>query len=231
MKKRSAKRTGVSAGEPGSRAKGRGTRVRPAAGKKAVLGLGPRTSSSTPEVPVRWRWHYRVLLALQARLQEEAGTLRAAGREPLEPHSLSEADSATDEFDHDLALGELAAETDALYEVNEALRRIVEGAYGMCEESGQPIPAARLRAVPWARFTREVEERLERKDGVRGARVRRAGTVRARGRIWLEPEEEAEELEETKPPLAKDEGMTHFYSPPGRHLRRRGTAASRKGAK
>lgn len=186
------------------------------------MGLGAKTPSTTREVPARWRWHYRALLALQNRLLQEAGALRAAGGEALEPHSLSEADSATDEFDRDLALGELSAETDALYEVNEALRRLVEGGYGVCEESGRPIPAARLRAIPWARFTREVEERLEQEGSVRGARVRRAGTVRARGRVWMEPEEEAEEREETPAPPAKDEGMTHFYSPPGEHLRRRG---------
>jgi RNA polymerase-binding transcription factor DksA len=184
--------------------------------------LGAQASPPGREVPARWRWHHGVLLSLQSRLLQEAGVLRAAGRDPLEPHSLSEADSATDEFDHDLALGELSAETDLLYEVNEALRRIHDGSYGVCGQSGRPIPPARLRAVPWARFAKEVEEQLESRGGVAPARVRRAGTVRARGRIWLAAEEEAEEREETPSPAAKDEAMTHLYSPPGQHLRRRG---------
>lgn len=216
MKKRSAQRTRASAGEPGR--KGRGGRARARRGP----GLGATAPPPAREVPARWQWHYRTLLSLQNRLLAEAGVLRAAAREPMEPHSLSEADSATDELDHDLALGELSAETDALYEVNEALRRIAEGGYGVCEESGRAIPAARLRAIPWARFTREVQERLEQKGAVRGPRLRRAGTVRARGRVWMEPEEEAEEVAETPSPPAKDEGMTHFYSPPGEHLRGRG---------
>ena len=72
-----------------------------------------------------------------------------------------QADSATDEFDHDLALTRLSVEQDALYEINVALNRILNRSYGVCEETGRVIPSARLKAIPWTRFTREVEERLE----------------------------------------------------------------------
>lgn len=78
-----------------------------------------------------------------------------------EPFSVDPADSAVDETDHHAALGILARDQDMLFEVNAAIRRILEGTYGICEDSGQPIPPDRLRAVPWTRYTREVEERLE----------------------------------------------------------------------
>lgn len=84
-----------------------------------------------------------------------------------ESHSGDLADSATDEFDHDMALSLLVHDQNALGEVTAAIRRIQEGQYGICEKTGLPIPAARLRAVPWTRHTREVEERLEKK-GVGG---------------------------------------------------------------
>lgn len=116
-------------------------------------------------MPACWSWHYDRLRALRGRLQAASGIHLAAAAEPLEPHSMSLADSASDEFDHDLALGILAQEQDALREVDAALRRILEGSYGICEETGRPIPAARLRAVPWARHIREVEERLEHDQG------------------------------------------------------------------
>jgi RNA polymerase-binding transcription factor DksA len=166
-------------------------------------------------VPAKWRWHYRVLLSLQQRLLRERGELRHTVAEPLEPHSLDEADSASDEFDHNLALTQLSAEQDALYEVDAALRRIAAGAYGICEVSGKPIPAARLRAIPWTRFAREVEERLEKSGAVGRPRLHKAATVRESGRVWLAPEEEAEEAAETPPTPPNDESLSHVFSSPG----------------
>ena len=141
--------------------------------------------------------------------------------EPMEPHSLDEADSATDEFDHDLALSQLSSGQDALYEVTQAISRIHYGTYGFCEETGKAIPAGRLRAVPWTRFSLEVENRLERKGATTHARVRKPATVRGSGRVWFAPEEEAEESEEKPPAPAKDEALTKVFSPPGRHIARR----------
>jgi len=43
-----------------------------------------------------------------------------------------------------------------------ALARIDQGRYGYCLESGAAIPKERLRAVPWALFTVEVQARKER---------------------------------------------------------------------
>ena len=185
-----------------------------------ILGRASTATPSSERVPAQWRWHYRVLLSLQGRLLRECGELRHAVAEPLEPHSMNEADSATDEFDHDLALTQLSAEQDALYEVNEALKRILNGSYGICEETGEAIPAARLRAVPWTRFTREIEERLEKKGIVHGARLNKADTVRSKGQIWLAPEEEAEEMEEKPSAPPNDEALSRVFSPPGRHVAR-----------
>jgi DnaK suppressor protein len=48
-----------------------------------------------------------------------------------------------------------------LRQIEEALERIDEGTYGICEHSGEPIPKARLEAVPWARYTAEVQQGIE----------------------------------------------------------------------
>ncbi len=140
-----------------------------------------------------WKWHQQALLSLQTQLQQGRSTNREAAREPLEPHSLSEADSATDELDHDLALAQLAHEDDALFEVNEALRRIAEGCYGICEISGQPIGAERLRAIPWTRFTFEVERQLESSGERPGMALPRPGTVRGGPELSFEAAGEREE--------------------------------------
>lgn len=119
------------------------------------------SAAPTGSVPAKWRWHQRVLLNLQRRLSQERGTLLHTTAEPLERHCLDVADSAADEFDHELAVCLLAAEQNALGEVNAAMERIRNGTFGVCEQSGKRIPAARLKAIPWTRFTREVAECLE----------------------------------------------------------------------
>lgn len=210
-----AKRKQPSAPEPSNARVGRSAKA------AEILGRQPAATSAPERVPARWRWHHRVLLSLFSRLSRERGELRRVAAEPLEPHSLNEADSATDEFDHDLALTQLSADQDALYEVNEALQRIVSGRYGRCEETGQVIPAARLRAVPWTRFTRKVEEQLEKEGGGPRPRLGQAATVRSKGQIWLAPEEEAEEVEDAPPVPPKDEALSTVFSPPGRHVSRR----------
>jgi len=72
------------------------------------------------------------------------------------------ADSASEVNDRDLAFGLLSHEHDALYEIDQALRRIESGAYGICELSGKPIPRDRLEAIPFARLTVECQLGLEK---------------------------------------------------------------------
>ncbi len=46
--------------------------------------------------------------------------------------------------------------------VERAEQRLEEGTYGLSIESGEPIPAPRLEAIPWAERTAEEQERYER---------------------------------------------------------------------
>jgi RNA polymerase-binding transcription factor DksA len=107
--------------------------------------------------------------------------MQAEATSPIEAHSSHPADSATDEFDHDLALLLLAREQNALMEVTEAIERIRNETYGVCLETHVPIPAQRLRAVPWCRYSREVEERFETSGEVRRLRVPQAQSLRGPG--------------------------------------------------
>lgn len=49
-----------------------------------------------------------------------------------------------------------------LHEVEEALYRIEEGSYGICEESGEAISKKRLEKLPWVRLSIEAQEEEER---------------------------------------------------------------------
>ncbi|RBP48047.1 TraR/DksA family transcriptional regulator [Roseimicrobium gellanilyticum] len=71
-------------------------------------------------------------------------------------------DAGSDAYDRDFALSMLTKEQDALYEINEALERMDRGVYGLCELSGKKIPEERLEALPYTRYTREMQEQIER---------------------------------------------------------------------
>jgi len=86
---------------------------------------------------------------------------RAEGSE-ASAFGMHQADAGSDAYDRDFALSLLSQEQDALYEIDEALKRIDQGTYGVCEMSGKPIPHARLEAIPFARYTVECQSSLEK---------------------------------------------------------------------
>ena len=118
------------------------------------------------------------------------GTLRsrAEGSE-ASAFGMHQADAGSDAYDRDFALSLLSQEQDALYEIDEALKRIELGTYGKCEMSGKPIPHARLEAIPFARFTVECQLQLEKQS--KAARVRPSVTS-----LFGLTEEEGREAEE-----------------------------------
>ena len=88
---------------------------------------------------------------------------RAEGSE-ASAFGMHQADAGSDAYEKDFALSLLSQEQDALYEIEEALKRVDTGAYGICEMSGKPIPNARLEAIPFARFTVECQAQIEREN-------------------------------------------------------------------
>jgi len=86
---------------------------------------------------------------------------RAEGSE-ASAFGMHQADAGSDAYDRDFALSLLSQEQDALYEIEEALKRIDAGTYGICEMSGKAILEARLEAIPFARFTVECQAQLEK---------------------------------------------------------------------
>jgi len=74
---------------------------------------------------------------------------------------MHQADAGSDAYDRDFALNLLSQEQDALHEIDEALKRITSGDYGICEVSGKKIPHPRLEAIPFARCTVECQTEIE----------------------------------------------------------------------
>jgi RNA polymerase-binding transcription factor DksA len=156
------------------------------------------------QIPERWRWHYQALARQQDRLIAERGAHLGEAAQPIERHSLHQSDSATDEFAHELALSQLSAEQDALYEVEAAMKRIMDGSYGVCEQTGKRIPAARLKAVPWTRFREDVESRLEGAGAIPRPRLGKLRSLR---------DEPAAALAESEPTVEEPKPVEPAESP------------------
>jgi RNA polymerase-binding transcription factor DksA len=124
---------------------------------------------------------------------------RAEGSE-ASAFGMHQADAGSDAYDRDFALSLLSQEQDALYEIDQALKRIELGTYGVCEMSGKPIPHARLEAIPFARFTVQCQSQLEKQS--KASRVRQSVT----SLFGLTEEEggEAEEEEAVAPAESKE---------------------------
>jgi DnaK suppressor protein len=71
------------------------------------------------------------------------------------------ADIGTDNYEQEFALGLMDSERKLLKEIDDALQRIEDKTYGICEGTGKPIPKARLKAQPWARYCVEYARMLE----------------------------------------------------------------------
>ena len=91
-------------------------------------------------------------------------SLRERGEGGGSAFGMHQADAGSDAYEKDFALSLLSQEQDALYEIESALKRIQAHVYGVCEMSNQPIPVARLEAIPFARFTVECQTRFEQEN-------------------------------------------------------------------
>ena len=73
------------------------------------------------------------------------------------------ADVATDTYDREFSLGLASSGRELLYSLDDALKRIEEGAFGICEDCKKVIAKTRLKAVPYARFCVKCQEKKEKR--------------------------------------------------------------------
>ncbi len=91
---------------------------------------------------------------LKRTLRESSGDLSA--------YSIHPADLSTDAIDREKDLLVASAEGRRLREINEALTRLSEGEFGICESCGEKIDPHRLEVVPHVRLCLRCQERAER---------------------------------------------------------------------
>lgn len=73
------------------------------------------------------------------------------------------AEQGSDAYDQSLALDIAAQDRKLIKEIDDALKRIEDGTYGVCELTGKPIKPERLEELPWARYSIEAARELERR--------------------------------------------------------------------
>lgn len=140
-----------------------------------ILGFGSPTLAipSKPlrdpqKVPKEWKSYYSDLMKLRSSLKGALGersseTIGASARESSGELSLNSSDAGTETFDRDVALSMVANEQDALNEIEDAIDRIFDGTFGICQETQKPIKKNRLKAVPFTRFSLEGQDQHEKR--------------------------------------------------------------------
>ena len=111
--------------------------------------------------PVMREFFRQKLLRWRAELLREAdGTLASLSEGGI--HEADITDRASVETDRALELRTRDRARKLIAKIDQAIQRIETGAYGFCEESGEPIGLRRLEARPIAQLSIEAQERHER---------------------------------------------------------------------
>lgn len=125
----------------------------------------PKVNKNLKLTPFLTKQHKR-LLDLKDTLLD---AMRGVARDNLHSGSetsafgMHQADAGSDAYDRDFALSMLSKEQGSLYEIDEALKRIEDGNYGVCEICEKPIKHDRLEALPFTRYTVDCQAELEKR--------------------------------------------------------------------
>ncbi len=156
-----------------------------------------RKDPNPEDVPQKFRRNYKLLLDMRKRVSEgldvrTKDTLKRSTKEDSGDLASYSSDSGTDTFDRDFALNLVSSEQDLLFEIDQAIKRLGDGSYGICEINGKPIPADRLLAIPFTRYSLEGQKELE-------------GTGKVRKTYIEPPTNLTETSEEDTPSFADDD--------------------------
>ncbi len=122
----------------------------------------PETDKGDFMNPVMLEYFRQALIDWRQDLLRESEETIAQTLQTTELQKPDLADRASAETDHALELRTRDRERKLISKINKAIVRIDEDEYGYCEETGEPISIARLKARPIATLTLEAQERHER---------------------------------------------------------------------
>ncbi|MDR1401622.1 MAG: TraR/DksA family transcriptional regulator [Puniceicoccales bacterium] len=133
-------------------------------GFNPILSKQPSIRDKDPEeIPLKYRKYYKLLLKLKNDVKIELSKLTndnlaiSVGKVKQDG-----VDPEIESFDSEFAISLMANEQEALTEIEEAIQRIYDGTYGICELTEKPIESQRLLAVPFARYSIEGQQEIEK---------------------------------------------------------------------
>ena len=148
----------------------------PASSNERVLAqqfvLKPKVNKNLKLTPFLTKQRQRLLELKDTLLDAMRGVARDnlhAGTE-TSAFGMHQADAGSDAYDRDFALSMLSKEQGSLYEIDEALKRVEDGSYGVCDLCQKPIKHERLEALPFTRYTVDCQAGLEKNQHHNSAR-------------------------------------------------------------
>ena len=168
VKKAVTKKT-VKKSDKKSTPKKKTTSIKKASPKKSVKKKVSRTRKS--KLTAKELAEFRALLV--EKLKEimgdvqhiESGALKTSRQDSagdLSSMPIHMADIGSDNYEQEFSLGLMDSERKIVREIHEAIIRIQEGTYGICEGTGEPIPKIRLKGIPWTRYCLKFAELVEK---------------------------------------------------------------------
>ena len=140
-----------------------------------ILGLNPVVAQThekldEQDVPRKWKKYYKMLVDLRKHHsngveQRSEEVLKRSAKDDagdLSSYGQHLADAGSESFERDMAYNLISNQKEVLSEIEEAIKRIKNGTYGICEVTGKPIPESRLMSIPYTRCTKEGQEIKER---------------------------------------------------------------------
>ncbi len=108
------------------------------------------------------RYFTKRLLAEYDKIQRELGNYEQEITELNSPTVHEYEEKSTLEEQKEFISGLLNHDAEELVAIRDALQKIVNGTYGICERCGGPIEEERLEAIPTCRYCKKCKEELER---------------------------------------------------------------------
>lgn len=182
----------VASTAPTKAAPARAGATKAASAKAAPAKVAP---ASPPKPAAKCTLDHKTFLQVRETLiktrERLTGQMLALADDSLKYIDDTSSEDRTDDFDREFALNLVSSEHDAVFEIDNALRRMAEGTYGVCDMCGCALEKARLMALPFARMCVKCQSESERGR----SRFRPFGDSLAQG---VEPTPEPSEAEETE---------------------------------
>lgn len=99
---------------------------------------------------------------IKSRAHEVSTSPRDASGD-LSSYTVHMADMAADTYDRELSMNLISSEQEVLYQIEDALKRLDDGSYGVCQQCNKVITMSRLKAVPYASLCIECQRAKESK--------------------------------------------------------------------